>query len=57
MKYKDAEKIKVGDLVTIKKDDSTFKITGIRKYEAVIIFESDGGEFYHKDVEDVMNQI
>lgn len=55
MKYKDAEKIKVGDLVTIKKDDSNFKITGIRKYEAVIIFESDGGEFYHKDVEYVLN--
>lgn len=54
MKYKLAEKIKIGDSVMIKNDDSTFIVTGIRKYDTLIVFESDGGEFDHKDIDSVI---
>ena len=54
MKYNKAKKIKVGNNVMIKDDDSTFLITGIRRYETLIVFESDGGEFDHKDVDCVI---
>ena len=54
VKYKLAEKIKIGDSVMIKNDDSTFIVTGIRKYDTLIVFESDGGEFDHKDIDSVI---
>lgn len=54
MKYKLAEKIKIGDSVMIKNDDSAFVITGIRKYDTLIVFESDGGEFDHKDIDSII---
>lgn len=55
MKYNEAKKIKVGNNVMIKNDDSTFLITGIRRYETLIVFESDGGEFDHKNVDCVIS--
>ena len=51
MTYKEAEKISVGDQVILKKEVETLTVTGIRKYEAYIVFESDGGEFIHKDID------
>lgn len=31
-----------------------FVITGIRKYDTLIVFESNGGEFDHKDIDSVI---
>lgn len=41
----------MGDQVILKKEVETLTVTGIRKYEAYIVFESDGGEFIHKDID------
>lgn len=54
MKYKEAEKIKVGDIVMVRNDNSTYVITGIRKCETMIMYETDGGELNHKNITDIL---
>ena len=55
MRREDAENLRVGDVVMVRNDASTYLITGIRNYETMIIFETDGGEIYHKSITDVLN--